>query len=58
MSDRTRELIREHGNEAYTVAVRLASLALQVGDTEGAEMFAECARELLQAGQHKKEGAK
>jgi len=53
MNQKTQELIAEFGDQAYHVAVEFTVIATQVDDKIGAEMFAECARELLQAGYHK-----
>lgn len=53
MNEKTQELIEAHGNQAYHVAVEFTVIATHLGDTVGAEMFAECARELLAAGYHK-----
>lgn len=53
MNQKTQELIAEFGDQAYHVAVEFTVIATHVNDTVGAEMFAECARELLQAGYHK-----
>lgn len=53
MNQKTQELIAEFGDQAYHVAAEFTVIAVHVGDTVGAEMFAESARELLQAGYHK-----
>ena len=53
MNEKTHELIDEFGDQAYHVAVQFTVMATQLGDTVGAEMFAESARELLAAGYHK-----
>jgi hypothetical protein len=54
MTETTRQLIRDYGEEAYPVAVRLTVWAAISGDQQGAELFAASARELLQSGYHKK----
>lgn len=46
-------LIDIHGNQAYHKAVLLTSLAVNLGDTDWAEHYAEVARELMQQGYHK-----
>jgi hypothetical protein len=53
MKEKTEELIAEFGNQAYHVAVEFTVIATHIGDTVGAEMFSESARELLEAGYHK-----
>jgi hypothetical protein len=53
MNEKTQELIDEFGDQAYHAAVEFTVIATHVGDTVGAEMFAESARELLAAGYHK-----
>lgn len=53
MNQKSQELIAEFGDQAYHVAIEFTVMATHVGDVVGAEMFAESARELLQAGYHK-----
>ena len=53
MSEKTAEIIREFGDQAYYKAVAMSVVATTFGDREGAEMFATSARELMAAGYHK-----
>jgi hypothetical protein len=46
--------ITKYGDEAYKKATLFATIAVNVGDKEGAEQAAAAARELLQRGYHKK----
>lgn len=41
MNQKTQELIAEFGDQAYHVAAEFTVIAVHVGDTVGAEMFAE-----------------
>jgi hypothetical protein len=53
MNPKAVELVNEYGDQAYYVAVEFTVLATHIGDTVGAELFAECARNLMEAGYHK-----
>ena len=53
MNPKAIELVNEHGNQAYHVAIEFTVLATHIGDTVGADLFGECARDLLKAGYHK-----
>lgn len=50
------ELIDEYGNQAYHVTVKLVVAATVVNDTVGADHYAECAKQLMVLGYHKKGG--
>jgi len=53
MNPKAVELVDEYGDQAYHVAVEFTVLATHIGDTVGAELFGECARDLIEAGFHK-----
>ncbi len=53
MTPTTQDLITQYGNDAYVQATRFVGTATLLGDTEGADKFAESARELIQLGYHK-----
>ena len=57
MSNVAESLIKAHGDQAYWEAVRLAATGAQLQDHTGAQMWADAAIELMQAGYHKKRRA-
>lgn len=48
------DLIREHGDDAYNKALDLTTMAVQIGDRGGEEIFSEAAVILMGQGYHKK----
>ena len=53
LSERSMDLVKEYGDQAYYKAIRFTVVATNLGDLQGAEMFAACAKELMDAGYHK-----
>lgn len=53
MSEKSMDLVKEYGDQAYYKAIRFTVVAVNFGDQQGAEMFAACAKELMAAGYHK-----
>jgi hypothetical protein len=50
---RAERMIASYGDQAYHKAVEFTVIAENVGDPEGAQIYAAAARELLQRGYHK-----
>jgi hypothetical protein len=53
MNQKTLELIDKFGDQAYHQAIEFTVIATRFGDNKGAEIFAESAKELMEAGYHK-----
>lgn len=53
LSPKTLELIEKFGNQAYHKAVEFVVMATNLNDKDGAKMFAEAAKELMQKDYHK-----
>lgn len=53
MSEKTQEFIDAYGDQAYHAAAICTTIATRMSDRDGAEMFAACAKELMELGYHK-----